>query len=120
MSSTGQHLVVYMPYDPTADAYRVYVPENAFVQDLKDAIAGNRWFKYHVGDNDLLLFKCNMETGTPDQYFQRAPAWLRENAKAARMRPASFLSEYFPDGPAPQKDRKIDVIAVTGTSTSYT
>ncbi|KAJ4471441.1 hypothetical protein J3R30DRAFT_3685772 [Lentinula aciculospora] len=97
MSSTGQHYVVYMPYDPTADAYPVYVQENAFVRDLEAAIRSDFAFKHEVEGHHLLLFK------------------LRENAKAARMRPASFLSEYFPDGPAPQKDRKIDVIAVTGT-----
>ena len=60
--------------------------------------------------------------GKPGERVDRVSKWLRTHAvdREPQMDEVKDLDDYFPDGPAPRKLEKIDVVAVTGPSMSYT
>ncbi|EJC97297.1 uncharacterized protein FOMMEDRAFT_164065, partial [Fomitiporia mediterranea MF3/22] len=112
-SSEQHHFVVFLPYSVKSQPKSFPVLENALVQDLEDAIRNNQNYKRFLENEELFLYKCNnLDLDPSGTLYRRALEWLCGNADSM-MNSVHRLSKYFTNGPAPEKDEKVDVIAVT-------
>ena len=61
----------------------------------------------------------NLNRKPLETLHDRAVACFRTPQKPANMDPARRLSKYFPEGPTPEHEKMVDVIAVVGSSTYF-
>ncbi|EJC97417.1 uncharacterized protein FOMMEDRAFT_163486, partial [Fomitiporia mediterranea MF3/22] len=104
--------LLYNDNSDKAEAWPFREQEEADVADLWQDIRDN----HHLKGKDLTLYKVDAQL---DKLYVKPPKELVEDVtkvlarvrERQPMQPALSLAEYFHEGPAPQKDRKIDVIA---------
>ncbi|TFY76761.1 hypothetical protein EWM64_g7249 [Hericium alpestre] len=108
---------VYMPHGRGAQCRPFNLPEEAKVEDLQAAICGHREFKRALEGEDVRLYKCGDISTGPLTAFDPAREWLQGhiNNQEIFMVPTNRLAEYFPNGPAPENQKKVDVIVATGS-----
>ncbi|EJD00500.1 uncharacterized protein FOMMEDRAFT_159219 [Fomitiporia mediterranea MF3/22] len=112
-SSEQQRFVVFFLYNDKSVPQSFLIPKDAEVKYLRVAIRDDPDLKHHLENETLHLYRCGELDMEPlDALYQSTLKWLRENT-TSKMNLAYPLSEYFADGPAPMKNKKVDVIAVT-------
>ncbi|EJC97343.1 uncharacterized protein FOMMEDRAFT_163842 [Fomitiporia mediterranea MF3/22] len=132
MSSTASDnrhpYIVYVPRSKNSVPCPIYVPENAFIKTLEEAICKERVFEDDLQGQYPILLKCgNLKMLPRQSLYESALEWLRQRTGDGEddklMMPAMRLHDYFPDGPTPEDERMIDVVVVTNSiwgSLNYT
>ncbi|EJD00504.1 uncharacterized protein FOMMEDRAFT_159228 [Fomitiporia mediterranea MF3/22] len=111
-TSSDQHrFVVFFPYNYNSVPRSFLIHEDAYVQDLEDAIGNNQNYKRLLENEELYLYKCrDLNLRPSGTLYERAVESLLRDSE--RMNSCYYLSKYFANGPAPKKD-KIDIIVAT-------
>ena len=69
------------------------------------------------------IVKCDLPADPPDERYEVVVEWLHTEFSASMntmtMARARFLKDYFPYGPAPEIERRIDVIVITEKSMPF-
>ncbi|EJC98933.1 uncharacterized protein FOMMEDRAFT_161132 [Fomitiporia mediterranea MF3/22] len=124
MSSTASDnhhpYIVYVPGSKDSVPYPIYVPENAFVETLREAIRRKQDLEDDLQGQNPILLKCgNLKMLPRQSLYESALEWLRQRTGDGEddklMMPAMRLHDYFPDGPTPEDERMIDVVVVTNS-----
>ncbi|EJC97434.1 uncharacterized protein FOMMEDRAFT_163396 [Fomitiporia mediterranea MF3/22] len=113
--------VVYLAHDSTSRPRLISVPKNASVLDLEFATRRDPDYQDYLGYKPVFLYKCGgLERKPLESLYGRALDWLREHAgevgEITPLDPADRLNEYFPEGPTPEHEKMVDVIAMDGST----
>ncbi|KAL4251312.1 hypothetical protein ABKN59_005664 [Abortiporus biennis] len=111
-----EQYVVYMPHEPATISETIHLSQNAGVNDLAKAVIDHAQFKQVLKRDLPYFFQCdNFPQNPRETLYSRALEWVRNHCskwEATSMTPLHRLHRYFPNGPAPKEDEKIDIICV--------